>query len=77
MIGIRRARLELQGFVPTPRLVVLGMDEKCPNTGDVGGCGGSEQCVLDERLAQASSLPGQVDRVRGCAFYLFIRAHQT
>ena len=41
------------------------MDEKCPNTGDVGGCGGSEQCVLDERLAQASSLPGQVDRETG------------
>ena len=56
MIGIRGARLELQGFVPASRLVVLSMDEKCPNTGDVGGCGGSEQCVLDERLAQASSL---------------------
>ena len=38
------------------------MDEQCSNAGDVGGGGGSEQCVLDERLAQASSLPGQVDR---------------
>ena len=48
VIGIRGARLELQGFVPAARLVVLGMDEKCPNTGDVGGGGGSEQCVLEE-----------------------------
>ena len=51
VIGIRGARLELQGFVPAPRLVVRGMDEQCPNTGDVGGCGGSEQCVLDEGRA--------------------------
>ena len=54
--GVLRARLELQSFIPSPRLVVLGMDEKRPNAGDVGGRGGPEQSVLDKRLAQAASL---------------------
>ena len=38
---------------------------RLPNTGNVGGCGGSEQCVLDERLARPRPCPGQVDRETG------------
>ena len=40
------ARLELQGFVPSPSLLVLGMYEERPDAGDFGGFGRSEQRVL-------------------------------
>ena len=63
VIGIRGARLELQGFVTEPRASSsLAWTRSARIPAMSAAAAGSEQRVLDERLAQASSLPGQVDR---------------
>ena len=62
MIGVRWARLKIQGFVPSPRLVVLGMHEKRPNADDIGSGGSFVQSILDKLPAQAVPLLALVDR---------------
>ena len=59
------ARLELQGFLPDPSFIVLGMHEERPDAGDLGGFGRSEQRVLDQCLAQPLSLTRPAHREAG------------
>lgn len=62
MVRVGRARLEFQVLIPNARLIVFGVDKKRSDTGNVGGLSGPEQSILEECLAQASSLLRPVNR---------------
>ena len=56
MVGVGRAGLEFQVLIPDAHLIVLGVDKKRPDAGNICGLSGPEQGILEECLAQALSL---------------------
>lgn len=59
------AGFEFQSFVPSPCLLVLGMDKEGSDANNFCSGGGSEQSILDERLANASPLLRSVNSQTG------------
>jgi hypothetical protein len=39
MVGVNGVRLEIEGFIPRSRLVILGVDKGCSNASDIPGPG--------------------------------------
>ena len=56
MVGVGRAGLEFQALVPDVRLIVLGVDKKRPDAGNVCGLSGPEQGIFEECLSLCPAL---------------------
>jgi len=59
------APLEIECLIPRARFVIFGMDEQGSNARNVRCLGGAEECVLEQRLAEPTSLLSLVDRQSG------------
>ena len=60
MIGIGRARIEVEGLVPDLGLVILGVEQKRTNAGNIGNLRGAEQRILEQSFAEVASLLGSI-----------------
>ena len=56
MIGVGRARFEVELLVPGARFIILGMNEKRSDTCNFGGLSRAQQCILEQRFAQHLSI---------------------
>ena len=56
VVGVGRAGLEIETLVPGSRFIILGMNEKSPNAGDVCGLRGSQKSILEQSFAKTASV---------------------